>query len=104
MVTNSANYGITMRTTGTASGELGKHGYVQGDYATYFCMNTTASTPNRGWIFRHARLGENVASINATDGNAVFNGSVTIGGNEANTSGCRLTYNSTTKSCDFVFA
>lgn len=96
-------YGVSMRTTGTASGELGKHGYVTGTHAVYFCMNTTTSSLNRGWVFRHYRLSENVASIN-TDGNAVFNGSVTVGGNAANTSGCRLTYNSTTKSCDFVFA
>jgi hypothetical protein len=96
------SYGITMRQTGSSTGQLGKHGYVQGDWACYlnFHGNNMAT---RGWIFRDAALG-NVASISTQTGNAVFNGSVTIGGNSANTSGCRLTYNSTTQSCDFVFA
>ena len=96
-------YGIAMRKTGTVTGQLGKHGYVQGDYATYLCMNTQSSaTTNRGWIFREVRTSSNVASIDV-DGNAVFNGSATIGGNANNTSGCRLIFNSTTQSCDFVF-
>lgn len=98
--TNRVNdYGIAMRKTGTDTGQLGKHGYVQGDWATYFNMLNGASD-YRGWIFRSST---NRASIDVR-GNAVFNGSVTIGGNTTNTSGCRLTYNSTTKSCDFVFA
>ena len=29
--TNPDNYGLVMRGTGTATGQLGKHGYVQGD-------------------------------------------------------------------------
>ena len=62
----------------------------------YFSGATT-----RGLVYRHA--GANVASISG-DGNAVFNGSVTIGGNAANTSGARMEYNSTTQSIDFVFA
>lgn len=98
--TAPASYGIAMRGTGSDTGNLGTHGYVQGDWATYFCMNAgTAGT--RGWIYRN--YSSTLASIDVA-GNAVFNGSVTVGGNADNTSGCRLTYNSTTKSCDFVFA
>ena len=92
-----SDYGITMRNSGTASGQLGTHGYVTGDWAGYLCF--TGAT-NRGWIFRQA--GNNVASVGGT-GNAVFNGSVTVGGNAANTSGCRMEFNSTTQSMDFVF-
>ena len=91
-------YGVTMRQTGTSSGQLGKHGFMQGDWATYF---TFSGAVNRGWVFRHA--GANVASING-EGKAVFNGSVTVGGNAANNSGVRMEYNSTTKSLDFIFA
>lgn len=88
------NYGIAMRTTTNG----GKHGGVQGDWATYFSMN---NQDNRGWIFRRdGSMG--VASVDTT-GNAVFNGYVGIGGNTTNTSGVRQVYNSTTKSLDFVF-
>ena len=90
-------YGITMRNTGTASGNLGKHGYVQGDWAGYFCFD---GATNRGYIFRHA--GSNIASIGGT-GNAVFNGSVTVGGNTTNTSGARIEFNSTDKCIEFNF-
>lgn len=89
-------YGIMFRGTSNS----GKHGYVQSDWATYFTMNQGATT--RGWIFRKKTDGP-VASISGA-GNAVFNGSVTVGGNSANTSGCRMTYNSTTQTMDFVFA
>lgn len=47
-------YGIHMSLT---SG-YGKHGYVQSDWAMYFCFS---GADTRGWIFRHA--GANVASI-----------------------------------------
>ena len=94
--TDPETYGIMFR--GTANS--GKHGYVQSDWATYFTMNQGATT--RGWIFRKKTDGP-VASISGA-GNAVFNGSVTVGGNSANTSGCRMTYNATTQSLDFVFA
>ena len=90
-------YGITMRGTATSSGQLGKHGYVQGDWAGYFCFS---GATNRGYIFRHA--GANVASING-EGNMVLNGSITLGGNSGNTSGCRQVYNSTTETLDFIF-
>ena len=101
--TDPDNYGISMRKTGNVTGQLGKHGYVQGDYATYFSMNTQASaTTNRGWIFREVRTTTNIASIDIS-GNAVFNGSVTIGGNTTNTSGARMEYNTTTQAIDFVF-
>jgi hypothetical protein len=78
----------------------GKHGYVQSDWATYFTMNQGATT--RGWIFRKKTDGP-VASISGA-GHAVFNGSVTVGGNTTNTSGCRMEYNTSTQSLDFVFA
>ena len=91
-------YGITMRNTGTSTGQLGKHGYVQGDWAGYLCFD---GATNRGWVFRQA--GNNIASVSGL-GHAVFNGSVTVGGNTANTSGCRMEFNSTNKCIDFVFA
>jgi hypothetical protein len=87
-------YGIIFRGTSNK----GKHGYVQADWATYFTMNSTA---NRGWVFNTNGVG-NVASINNA-GHAVFNGSVTIGGNTTNTSGARMEYNATTQAIDFVF-
>ena len=62
-------------------------------------MNSGATT--RGWIFRRKGDG-NYASISGA-GHAVFNGSVTVGGNSTNTSGCRMEYNSTTQTLDFVF-
>lgn len=94
--TDPTTYGIMFRGTSNS----GKHGYVQSDWATYFTMNQGATT--RGWIFRRNTDG-NVASISGA-GNAVFNGSVTVGGNSTNTSGCRMEYNSTTQTLDFVFA
>ena len=45
----------------------GTFGYVSGDWATYFTMN---SSSNRGWIFRKVGVG-NVASIN-NNGHAHF--------------------------------
>ena len=95
--TSPTDYGVTMRNTGTSSGQLGKHGYVQGDWAGYFCF--TGAT-NRGYIFRHA--GANVASISGL-GHAVFNGSVTVGGNAANTSGGRMEYDATVEAIGFTF-
>lgn len=90
-------YGIAFRVTSN----LGKHGYVQGDWATYLTMD---GADNRGFIFRNAASGKgNIASI-SSQGNAAFNGNVTIGANTDNTSGIRLEFNSTTKSLDFVFA
>lgn len=59
------NYGIIFRTTK----DQGTHGYVSGDWATYFTMSNSAG---RGWIFKRWGV-ENVASI-STDGNAYFNG------------------------------
>lgn len=61
------NYGIIFRTTKTQ----GTHGYVSGDWATYFTMSNSAG---RGWIFKRWGVG-NVASI-STDGNAYFNGHI----------------------------
>ena len=90
------NYGIAFRLTSN----LGKHGYVQSDWATYFTMD---GSDTRGWVFRNAASGKgNVASISSA-GHAVFGGSVTVGGNTTNTSGCRQVYNETTNSLDFVF-
>ena len=93
--TDPEEFGVMFRGTSNS----GKHGYVQSDWATYFTMNQGATT--RGWIFRKKTDGP-VASISGA-GNAVFNGSVTVGGNSANTSGCRMEYNSTTQTLDFVF-
>lgn len=61
------NYGIIFRTTKNQ----GTHGYVSGDWATYFTMSNSAG---RGWIFKRWGV-ENVASI-STDGNAYFNGHI----------------------------
>lgn len=61
------NYGIIFRTTKSQ----GTHGYVSGDWATYFTMSDSAG---RGWIFKRWGVG-NVASI-STDGNAYFNGHI----------------------------
>lgn len=61
------NYGIIYRTTK----DQGTHGYVSGDWATYFTMSNSAG---KGWIFKRWGVG-NVASI-STDGNAFFNGHI----------------------------
>ena len=64
-VSGRPTYGLFFGGTGT----FGKHGYVQGDWATYFTMHQTA---NRGWIFM--KVGDAnvpVASINV-DGKANF--------------------------------
>lgn len=63
----NVNYGIIFRTTKNQ----GTHGYVSGDWATYFTMSDSAG---RGWIFKRWGVG-NVASI-STDGNAYFNGHI----------------------------
>lgn len=93
--TDPQTYGVIFRGTGNQ----GKHGYVQSDWATYFTMNSGATT--RGWVFKLNQTNGTVASISGA-GNAVFNGSVTVGGNATNTSGCRLVY-SELGSLDFVF-
>lgn len=98
--TTPTDYGIAMRGT---NGQ-GVHGYVQGDWATYFTMNGNETTaPPRGWIFKNAQSGSGVASINC-EGNMVLNGSITVGGNSTNTSGCRMVYDDTAKCLNFVFA
>ena len=72
------SYGIHMSLTGA----YGKHGYVQGDWATYFCFD---GATNRGWIFKQA--GTNVASISGTGGakfdNTVFGYAYTRSNNKA---------------------
>ena len=93
--TYADDYGIYFRTTTNK----GKHGYVTSDWATYFTMS---NTNNRGWVFRRNNSG-NVASID-TNGQMVLNGSLTVGGNPTNTSGCRMVYNSTLNCLDFQFA
>ena len=95
---NIDSYGIMFRGTGNK----GVHGYVQGDWATYFTMHSGSGVTNRGWVFRNNQNTTNVASINQS-GNAVFNGSVTIGGNATNTSGARMVYDSTSKAINFEF-
>ena len=94
--TSPTNYGLAMRTTANQ----GKHGFVQGDWAIYSFMN---GADDRGWVFKNSSSGKgNVASI-SNKGEAVFDGSVTVGGNTTNTSGCRIEYNTETKSLDFIF-
>ena len=99
--TSPTSYGIAMR--GTSNG--GKHGYVQGDWAIYNYMSGSDSTNKytRGWIFKNASDNVGVASISGA-GNAAFSGSVTIGANTDNTSGCRLVMDNTLKCLNFVFA
>lgn len=53
---NVPNYGILFAKTS----HLGTCNHVSGDWATYFTM---AGADNRGWIFRNASSGTNVASI-----------------------------------------
>lgn len=93
------DFGIAMRSVSNG----GAHGYVSGDWATYFYMKGTSATNSltRGWIFRNVTNG-NIASISGA-GNAVFNGSVTIGGNTGNTSGCRMEYDATLNCVNWIF-
>ena len=100
---NPAGYGIAMRVTSNG----GKHGYVQGDWGIYGYIEGSNGTANdtyltRGWIFRNNSLNGGVASISGA-GHAVFNGSLTIGGNTTNTSGMRMEFDSTLKCTNFVF-
>ena len=93
------NYGIAMRFTSNS----GKHGYVQGDWAIYSYMSGTSSNvAGRGWILRNTLSDTGVASVN-TEGHAVFNGSITVGGNAANTSGMRMEYDTTLQCTNFIF-
>lgn len=102
--TKPMQYGIAMR----AITNGGSHGYVWGGWAIYFNMSGSgditsgANAANRGWIFRNHQTDSNVVSISGA-GNAVFNGSVTVGGNAENNSGCRLVYSEDTQSLNFVF-
>ena len=101
--TDPAVYGIAMRTT--ANG--GKHGYVQSDWAIYSYISgsnasDTTGSNNRGWILKNSTRNTTVASVSGA-GNAVFNGSVTVGGNTANTSGMRMEYDATLQCTNFVF-
>ena len=97
--TTIESYGIAFRTTANQ----GKHGYVQGDWATYnFMSGTSTNVLTRGWILKDIVNNKTVASVSGA-GNAVLNGSITIGGNAGNTSGARMESNTTTKSIDFIF-
>ena len=101
--TNVTSYGIAMRNTSNG----GTHGYVTGDWAIYSYMlgsnaSDVAGSNIRGWILRNGSTATGVASVSGA-GNAVFNGSVTVGGNAANTRGVELVYNATTATLDFVF-
>ena len=97
--TTPTDYGIAMRNVSNG----GAHGYVSGDWATYFYMKGTsaANSLTRGWIFKNATNG-NIGSISGA-GNAVFNGSVTIGGNTGNTSGCRMEYDAALDCVNWIF-
>lgn len=93
-------YGLALRLTS----DSGKHGYVQGDYATYNYMYSASDTGvyTRGWIFKDSVHDKGVASISGA-GNAVFNGSVTVGGNASNTSGWRLEKDENLDCLNFIF-
>lgn len=97
--TTPTQYGIAMRNISNG----GTHGYVNNDWATYFCMAGTsaANSLTRGWIFKNATNG-NVTSISGA-GNIVTNGSVTIGGNTTNDSGMRMEYDATLACTNFIF-
>lgn len=97
---NVDQYGLALRTTANS----GKHGFVQGDYATYSYMYAASDNASltRGWVFKNNKVSTCVASINA-EGKAVFNGSVTVGGNATNTSGCRQEFDSTLNCLNFIF-
>ena len=95
----NVEYGITFR---SISNQFA-HGYVQGDCATYFSIGgSSTNIATRGWIFKDYLNTKGVASISGA-GHAVFNGSVTVGGNATNTSGMRMEYNATLQCTDFVF-
>lgn len=97
--TNPITYGIAVRSTTNQA----KHGFVQGDWATYFGMAcTTATATTRGWVFQGGTTQVPVASI-STAGNAVFNGSVTVGGNATNNSGMRMEFDENMGCTNFVF-
>lgn len=93
-------YGLALR----SASDSGKHGYVQGGYATYNYMYSADDTGvyTRGWIFKDSVHDKGVASISGA-GNAVFNGSVTVGGNAANTSGWRLEKDENLDCLNFIF-
>lgn len=65
------NYGLAFASTSN----FGKFGDVQGDWATYFTMDTTWGT-RRGWVFRTNNTSLNVASI-SSEGNFCAYGGVT---------------------------
>ena len=97
--TSPVDYGLAMRTTANQ----GVHGYVSGDWGIYsFMTGAENNVGTRGWVWKNAFSNTNVASISAL-GHAVFNGSVTVGGNATNTSGCELVFSSETNSLNFVF-
>ena len=92
--TDPTSYGIAMR----GSSNSGTHGYASGYWHTYLYMSGGTT---RGWIFKNQSVG-NIASISG-DGNAVFNGSVTVGGNATNTGGMRMQYDANLKCTNFIF-
>ena len=98
--TDPNSYGIALRSTGNK----GVHGYVSGDAAIYSFISAgnSATSKTRGWVLRNSTDSANVASVSGA-GNAVFNGSVTIGGNAANTSGMRMEYDETLGCTNFIF-
>ena len=91
--TSPTDYGIAFRGTGNG----GKHGYVQGDWAQYHYM---AGANTRGWVFNSA-ASTGVASISRA-GHMVLNGSITVGGNATNSSGMRLEWSSTLSCLNFI--
>lgn len=91
--TDPTQYGVAMRGTGNG----GKHGGVQGDWAIYTYM---AGATNRGFVWKNSSTA--VASLDCA-GNEVLNGSLTVGGSSANDTGVQLSFNKNTSSLDFIF-
>jgi len=63
---------------------------------------TASSAETRGWVFKNKMANACVTSISAL-GHAVFNGSVTVGGNATNTSGCRQEFDADLQCLNFIF-
>ena len=96
----SMEYAIMFRTTNNQV----KHGYVQGDWATYLTMGGNASNiGTRGWIFKDHVNSKGVASISGA-GNMALNGELAIGTTGTSISGsCSLVMDRNLSCLNFVF-
>ena len=66
-----------------------------------YLLGTQSSTILSGAATTTSRAS---TAVYVTGGDMVMSGKLTVGGNDADTAGVRMQYNSTTKSLDFVFA